>query len=135
MVVLDSSFLIAYFNTRDRHHAAASRAMVQFLAGTWGAGVLLEYVLLEVVTVLAARRDRDTASAAGTTLLVARELTFVPGVDLFLEAWRVFQEDRAATLSFADAAIVVAARREGPGNVLTFDEDFHRVHGVRTLPA
>jgi predicted nucleic acid-binding protein len=135
VVVLDSSFLVAYFNTRDRHHAAASRAMVQFLAGTWGAGLLVEYVFLEVVTVLAARRDRTTATAAGTTLLAARELTFVPGADLFLEAWDVFREDRAAALSFADAAIVVAARRERPGNVLTFDEDFQGVHGLRALPA
>ena len=135
MVVVDSSFLLAYYNTRDAHHAAASRAMVQLLAGSWGQGLLLEYVFLEVVTVLASRRDRAVASRVGATLLAARELRFLPCAELFLEAWRVFREEGGERLSFADAAIVVAARREAPGHVLTFDDDFRSVEGVSALPA
>lgn len=135
MVVLDSSFLIAYYNTRDVHHAAASRAMVQLLAGSWGQAWLLEYVFLEVVTVVGARRDRATAAAVGATLLAARELTFLPCSELFLETWAVFREEPRAPLSFTDAAIVVAARRVAPGNVLTFDDDFRSVEGVTALPS
>ncbi len=58
MLLLDSSFLIAYHNTRDVHHAAAARAMPRIVAGEWGRAALLEYVFLEVVTVLLARRGR-----------------------------------------------------------------------------
>ena len=135
MVVLDSSFLIAYYNTRDTHHAAASRAMVQLLAGAWGPGLLLEYVLLEVVTVLLARRGSAIATAVGETLLSAREITFVPCSDLFLDAWNAFRDQgKRGRLSFADAAIVVAAQKEGPGYVLTFDDDFRSCAGVTVLP-
>lgn len=133
MVVLDSSFLIAYYNARDTHHAAAARAMVQLLAGAWGPAVLLEYVFLEVVTVLAARRDRATAVAVGGTLLEAREVTFVPCSERFLEAWDVFR-GAAGRLSFTDAAIVAAARDEQSTSVLTFDADFRDVDGVRVVP-
>lgn len=135
MVVLDSSFLIAYYNIRDTNHAAASRAMVQFLSGVWGPGLLLEYVFLEVVTVLAARRGSAIATSVGDTLLTAREVSFVPCTDLFLDAWKTFRDQgKTGRLSFADAAIVVVAHREGPGYVLTFDEDFRSFAGVTVLP-
>ena len=49
MIVLDSSFLIAFHNERDSHHNAAYGLMERFLAGDWGRGLLLEYVFLEVV--------------------------------------------------------------------------------------
>ena len=136
VVVLDSSFLIAYYNSRDAHHAAAARAMVQLLAGAWGRARLLEYVFLEVVTVLQARRDARTAASVGRTLLGAREIDFVPCSELFVEAWDTFrQQDDAGPLSFADAAIAVAARRESPGYVLTFDADFRRLNGVTVRPS
>ena len=44
MIVLDSSFLIAFHNTRDAHHESAAGMMARFLDGEWGRGLLLEYV-------------------------------------------------------------------------------------------
>lgn len=132
MIVLDSSFLIAYHNTRDVHHAAAARSMVHLVAGKWGDGLLLEYVVLEVVTVLRARVDLETATKVADQLLRARELTFVPCSDLFLETYATFKEE--AALSFADAAIATVARRHDPGFVATFDDDFRRVRGLTVVP-
>lgn len=134
MVVVDSSFLIAYHNARDAHHGAAARAMVQLLAGSWGRALLLEYVFLEVVTVLSVRRDPSSAVRAGRTLLTAREVIFVPCTDVFLDAWGLFQEQRAP-LSFADAAIAVVARQRAEGRVLTFDAGFRTVDGLTLLPS
>ena len=57
MIVLDSSFLIGFYNERDAHHGAACKLMERFLGGEWGRGLLLEYIFLEVVTVLTSRRD------------------------------------------------------------------------------
>ena len=47
MIVLDSSFLVAFHNERDAHHGAARGLMERFLEGEWGRGLLLEYVVLE----------------------------------------------------------------------------------------
>src|SRR5688572_16336687 len=102
-IVVDSSFLIAYHNTRDVHHAAAARAMVQLVAGKWGRVLLLEYVFLEVVTVLLARRGHEVAVEVGTKLLEAAEVDFVPCSELFLDALETFRTQASGTLSFVDA--------------------------------
>jgi predicted nucleic acid-binding protein len=134
MIVLDSSFLVAYHNARDVHHAAAARAMTSLLQGQWGQALLLEYVFLEVVTVLLARRGLAVASEVGTKLLQAREVDFVPCSELFVEALETFREQPAERLSFTDAAIVAVARRETQGFIATFDADFRGLEGISVVP-
>ena len=99
--------------------------------GDWGAALLPEYVFLEVVTVLAARKDHASAVEAGAALLGIRELEFVPCSEVFLAAFDVFRAYRG--LSFADAAIVAIAR-ERAASILTFDSDFGRVEGLEVVP-
>lgn len=134
MIVLDSSFLIAHHNARDVHHAAAARAMTSLLQGQWGQALLLEYVFLEVVTVLLARRGLAVASEVGTKLLQAREVEFVSCSELFAEALATFREQPAERLSFTDAAIVTVARRQTPGFVATFNADFRGIEGISVIP-
>jgi predicted nucleic acid-binding protein len=134
MIVLDSSFIIAYYNTRDTHHAEAARAMIHLLGGEWGRAQLLEYVLLEVLTVLRARLGVDASLHVADTLLAAAEVDFVPCSDVFSETLATFRRD-SADLSFTDAAIVTVARRDRKGYVATFDRDFHGLNGVAVIPA
>jgi predicted nucleic acid-binding protein len=133
VIVLDSSFVIAYHNTRDVHHAAAARAMVHLVAGQWGRVQLLEYVFLEVVTVLLLQRGLQTAVSVGTTLLQSKEVDFVPCSELFLEALATFRNQSSDELSFTDCAIVVAARRGRPGHVATFDSGFLGLSGITVV--
>ena len=134
MVVLDSSFLVAYHNASDVHHERAQAGMDALLAGDWGAGLLPEYVFLEVVTVIALRRDRETAVRVGDRLLAARELEHIPCSDTFLEAFDTFRMHGSAGLSFVDAAIIAIARRRGAELVATFDEGIGACEGVRAVP-
>lgn len=133
-IVVDSSFLIAYHNTRDVHHAAAARAMLHLVAGKWGRVLLLEYVFLEVVTVLLARRGHAAAIDVGTRLLEAEEVDFVPCSELFVEALEVFRTQSAGTLSFVDSAVVAAARARAAGRVATFDADFLELADLVVVP-
>lgn len=135
MIVLDSSFLIAYHNTRDVHHAAAARIMIQLLGGKWGQGQLLEYVFLETLTVLKARRDVALAESVGRTLLNAAEIDFIPCSPIFSDAFEFFRKDRSHNLSFVDAAIVSVASRNPPGFVATFDTDFSGLRGISVVKA
>ena len=135
MVVLDSSFLIAFHNRRDAHHAAAASAMDSLLRGDFGRLVLIEYVFLEVVTVLLARRGHRAALDVADILLDAEEVDFLPCSDLFADALREFRIRGAARLSFADAAIVAAAQRHGAQFVASFDEGFRGIEGIRVIPA
>jgi len=135
VIVLDSSFLIAYYNTRDAHHPAAARIMIQLLGQKWGRGLLLEYVFLETVTVLRARRDQKVATTVGEILLAASELDFVPCSEIFSDAFEAFRRHRNHDLSFVDAAIVSVATRNSPGFLATFDNDFDNIKGVTVVTA
>lgn len=135
MIVLDSSFLVAYHNRRDVHHGAAAATMDRLVAGEWGPALLLEYVFLEVVTVLLARRGLDIAVRVVTILLQAREVEFVPSSDMFLDVMETFRAQRHGRLSFTDAAIVTVARNRDARFVATFDRDFRQVEGFAVVPA
>ncbi|MGA3210847.1 MAG: PIN domain-containing protein [Terriglobales bacterium] len=134
MIVLDSSFLIGFYNERDVHHQAASSLMDRFLAGAWGRGLLLEYVFLETESVLLMRRDLSVAVRVGRILLDAGELDFVPGSDLFLDSWDCFCNQRRTRLSFVDAAVANAARKRADGQLLSFDGEFRKVAGLHVNP-
>lgn len=133
-VLLDSSFLVAFHNERDSHHQRAARGMDALLSGRWGRALLLEYVFLEVVTVLLVRRGLETAREVADILERAAELDFVPCSELFEDALGVFRNQRGTSLSFADAALVAAARRHRVPRIATFDEDFRAVRGLTIVP-
>ena len=136
MIILDSSFLVAYHNTRDVHHDAAVGAMEGLVAGEWGRSLLLEYVVLEVATVLLARRGLDTAFRVSTALLEAKELDFVSCSDVFLETLETFRLQGDRGWSFTDAAIVTVARTaEDAAHIATFDGCFRGVEGISVVPA
>ncbi|MEE4270142.1 MAG: PIN domain-containing protein [Thermoanaerobaculales bacterium] len=134
MIVLDSSFLIAYHNSRDAHHEAAAEIMARFLDGEWERGLLLEYVFLEVVTVLMARRGPEVASEVADVLLGARELELVPCSELFIEAVEVFRRQKKTRLSFVDATIVNLAHDRTDGLVATFDRELASARGIHAIP-
>ncbi len=135
MIVLDSSFLIGFYNERDAHHRSAALLMERFLSREWGRGFLLEYVFLEVATVLLVRRDLGVATRVGRLLLEAEELDFVPCSDLFSEALETFAGQGSTRLSFADAAIAHVARQRAEGLVLTFDDELRKAEGIRVPQA
>jgi len=108
--------------------------MGRLLAGEWGRALLLEYVFLELMTVLLARPGLGVANDVATRLLQAREVDFIPCSDLFLEALQVFRGQSRDRLSFTDAAIVAVARQQRPGLVATFDTGFRDLEGVTVVP-
>ncbi len=130
MIVLDTSFLVGFYNDRDVHHPKASSLMRDFLAGRWGKGLLLEYVYLEVVTVLLVRADLATAASVAGILLESEELEFVPCSDFFAETVRAFTIQRKTKFSFTDSAITTVALKRAEGLVLTFDEEFQKVPSI-----
>ncbi len=134
MILLDSSFLVAFYNDSDRFHRDAVDVMEDLVSNRWDEALLLDYVFLEVVTVLAARLHRSSAVEAGLLLLDAREIRQVNGSDFFLDAFDVFRGPEGGSLSFTDAAIVAAARRLEAGHVATFDSDFRGIQGLAVVP-
>lgn len=134
MIVLDTSFLVAFHNTRDGHHASARPVMDEIVAGKWGRALLLEYVFLEVTTVLLVRRNLDVASSVASILLQAREVDFVPCSEFFFDTLETFRNQSGTEFSFADAAIIAAARRYDAFSIATFDREFAKLKGFTVVP-
>ena len=134
LIVLDSSFLVAFHNERDVHHEAAKSVFERLLEGEWGPLLLPEYVFIEVVTVLAARKNLSVAVSVGTTLLQSREVEFVPCFRYFIESMDTFKNQGRIGLSFTDATIVVVCRERGASQVATFDAGFRKVKGLTVVP-
>ena len=109
--------------------------MARFLAGEWGEGLLLEYVYLEIVTVLLLRRDLAVAIRVGRILLDAKELEFVPSSPIFPETSRFFSTQATTRLSFADSAIACLAQSRAEGKILSFDEEFKKLPSLVVNPA
>jgi uncharacterized protein len=135
LIVLDSSFLIAFHNRDDVHHESAAAAIDELLHGKWGEALLPEYVLLEVTTVLAARRNLTTAAQVGELLLEARELELVPCHEFLMETFDVFRRQKGRNvLSFTDSAIVAIARRKDAKFIATFDRGFDQIKELVKVP-
>ena len=134
MLILDSSFLIAFHNKQDAHHSAAASVMEDLLGGKFGQALLLEYVFLEVVTVLLARRGLPVATSVAQALLNAREVEFVPCSEFFIEVFETFSSQKKTSLSFTDAAIVTMAKRQSGAFIATFDKDFRSIEGISVVP-
>jgi predicted nucleic acid-binding protein len=81
------------------------------------------------------RRDLGTAARVGRLLLDADELDFVPCSDLFPDAFEMFSQQGGTRLSFVDAAIGHVAKKRASGLVLTFDEEFGKLSGIRVPSA
>jgi predicted nucleic acid-binding protein len=134
LLILDSSFLVAFHNKQDAHHSAAARVMEELLQGRFGQALLLEYVFLEVVTVLLARRGLAVATSVAHALLNAREVEFVPCSELFGDVFETFSSQKKTSLSFTDAAIVTLAKRQSGVSIATFDKDFRSIEGISVVP-
>jgi predicted nucleic acid-binding protein len=93
--------------------------------------LLLDYVFLEIATVLLVRRNLAVAAAVSRLLLEAQELEFVVCSVLFSNTFEWFVKQTNTRLSFADAAVAHVARERAGGLVLTFDQEFVKVPGIR----
>ena len=134
MLILDSSFLIAFRNKQDAHHSADGQGHERTVGGRFGQALLLEYVFLEVVTVLLARRGLPVATSVAQALLNAREVEFVPCSEFFIEVFETFSSQKKTSLSFTDAAIVTMAKRQSGAFIATFDKDFRSIEGISVVP-
>ena len=135
MIVLDASFVVAYFNEDDAHHSAAAAAWPDVVDGKWGPALLPEYIFLEVVTVLASRKGLEKAAGWGTQLIDASEFEFVDCSRYFQASFEAFRMQRSTRMSMADASVLAIAKARGASHVATFDNDFRKVSGISVIPA
>lgn len=130
--MLDTSFLVAWANEQDVHHARAKASMERVSGGDVGL-LLPEYVVAETATVLAARKDLASSIRFCDALLDAREIEVVSCGPFFLDAYHVFRSQKRFSLSFVDAAIVAIARARGATRLASYDDALGKAAGIPPL--
>ena len=129
-MLLDTSFLVALFSSRDRFHA---RAIELRDLHCNEAMLLPEYVVVELATVLALKGSMQISKTALSALMDSKEIEFVPCSDFFAATMEVFKRQEQYSLSFVDSAIVAIAESRLDVSLLSFDEGLCKVLGDRVV--
>ena len=130
MIVIDTSVLVAYFNTRDINHQEARFALESVVNGRWGKALLPECVFIETVSVVKEKLSPLAAIQIGEHLRRVHHFDFIPTSDLFRSAWKEFQSDQTSRLNFTDHIVAFMARQRSGGKILTFDSAFRDIPGI-----
>ncbi|MBS7654970.1 type II toxin-antitoxin system VapC family toxin [Candidatus Bathyarchaeota archaeon] len=127
MILLDSSFIIAYSNEVDENHNKAFQIAKDIDLGIYGAPVITDYIFDEVVTVMLIKvKNLMKVIELGEALLNATILLEVDK-DSFNLAWDVFKAQLKPSLSFTDCTSIALCRINGISNIATFDKKFYEL--------
>ncbi|MDE1764225.1 MAG: type II toxin-antitoxin system VapC family toxin [Thaumarchaeota archaeon] len=133
MILLDTSFLVAYFNQKDVNHSKAMHVIRNIVEKKFGTLYITDYVFNETVTVsLIKMKSLDKAAMIGNYILKAMQTIRVEE-DVFLDAWKIFQRQKGTRLGFTDCTTVAIMRYRGIDNIATFDKDFTKIDGVNCI--
>jgi len=126
---VDTGVLVAFHNTRDLNHEAATRLVESIAGGEMGSAYTTDYVFDEAVTVALARTGRsDLAVSLGRFILGQDTPPFMELVnidnDAFKRAWALFPMHSERGLSFTDCASLAVMEALRIETLASFDSDF-----------
>lgn len=133
MILIDSSFLIAYYSIKDKHHSDAVAMMPQILDREFGDVFITDYIFDEIVTVIAIRSKSVAASIKIGAAIKAALNFFHTTEETFDRAWGLYRSQKSTSLSFTDCTIVETVREHKIGTLATFDSDFDAIRGIKVL--
>lgn len=133
MILLDTSFLIAYFNQKDANHQKAMNSVQDIVGKKFGTPYMTDYIFGETVTVaLIKMKDLDRATRIGDYMLKALQTIRIEE-DVFLAAWKIFHSQKGTRLGFTDCTTIATMKYHGINNIATFDEDFTKISGINCI--
>ena len=133
MILLDSSFIIAYSNEIDENHNKAFQIVKDIDKGKYGTPIITDYIFDEVVTVVLIKtKNLAKVIELGETLLNATSL-FKVDEDTFKLAWNIFKAQLKPSLSFIDCTTIALCRINGISNIATFDKNFYKLKEFKAI--
>jgi|SRR3989339_404890 len=124
-LILDTSFLVSYYNTRDENHGKAEELMKKISQEEFDV-VISDYVFGECCTVLLMRlKDSKKTIEICETIKSLEILKIDEGT--FERSWEIFKEQKQTKMSFTDCSTLALMEMNGIKNIATFDEDFSKI--------
>jgi len=133
MILLDSSFIVSFYNLRDENHSKAIELMENIRKGKYGSACTTDYIFDETITVALIRlKNLAKVVGMGEEIRSFFEIADVEKAD-FEEAWKFFKAQKETKFSFTDCTTIVVMRRKEINNIATFDGDFKKIEGINAI--
>jgi len=130
MIILDTSFIVAYYNNQDSQHKKALFLMDKISENTYGEVTITDYIFDECATVLFSKL-KNLKQTIEICDKIKAVVTFKIDEKLFADSWNIFKSQKNTKLSFTDCSIVALMQERGIKHIATFDEDFKKVKGIK----
>jgi len=131
-IFLDSSAIVAYYNKKDQHHERGVELLKKVFDMEYGLIYTSDYILDESVTVAWMRtKKKKIAINLGERLLFSEINLLIVTKDIAEKTWVFYKGEKNPI--FTDCSTVVLMGENGIENVMTFDEWFDNVKGVRVI--
>lgn len=132
MILLDSSFIISLYNTRDQNHENAQELMKSIMNKDFGDIFISDYIFDEVATGLLKNVGLKESIEICDVVLGSSYLEFING-PTFKRSLEMFKSQKNTRLSFTDCTNIAIMKEKGIKNIAAFDGDFRSVEGINLL--
>ncbi|MBI4177498.1 MAG: type II toxin-antitoxin system VapC family toxin [Candidatus Aenigmarchaeota archaeon] len=133
MILLDTSFVVAYYNTEDNNHNKAAVIMKGLIAGEYGDIFITDYIFDEIATIAFVRlKNLNKTIEIGEAVNNLAKIDYI-GKDIFEDTWNLFKGQKATRFSFTDCSTLSMMKKRGIKNIATFDEDFEKIREIEVV--
>lgn len=126
MIILDTSFIVSYFNNKDLNHTKAKEIMDVIKTGMYGDIGITDYVFDETVTVLFARTKNVRETTTFCEPLKKIIISYM-NPSLFERSWILFKNQKDTNLSFTDMTLIATLETTKTAYLATFDKAFQKI--------
>ncbi|MBW1707828.1 MAG: type II toxin-antitoxin system VapC family toxin [Deltaproteobacteria bacterium] len=131
-VFADTSFLVAFYNKKDKNHQRARSFISESDKNT--AFIISDYIFDEVLTVLLVRGGKSLSIEAGRKILEDERIGLLQiDEEVFQKAWLIYQGFQDKEWSFTDCISYVLMKNLSIGTGASFDNHFNQF-GFITIP-
>ncbi len=132
MILLDTSFIVSFFNSSDSNHDRAVEMAREIDEGKYGTPMISDYIFSEVATVMMRRVKDITKVTKCCNDLMATTKIIKIDAEAFKLSWQEFGKHNTSSLrfSFVDCSNIVISRLNPIRHMATFDREFEKVGGL-----
>jgi len=131
MIILDTSFIVSYYNLADDNHNGALEIMNKILKENLNV-CISDFIFSECATVLLAKL-KDLNKVVEICEKIKKIDIIRVDENLFEETWDIFKKQEKAKLSFIDCSIIALSKLKEIEKVATFDQELMKIKEIDIL--
>lgn len=133
MILLDTSFLVSYYNEREENSIKANISMKDIIEEKYGEPAITDYLFDEFATVMLSRTGNLAKTIA--VLNEIKNLKIIPmSKDIFEDTFNIFKNQGKGHLSFTDCSNIAVMKKYEINYLATFDKGFKKLNNLNIIP-